>query len=758
MITFRGDIMKQKLYNCLVNKHIGITTRYHKMHDGLTGIRKILSWIYLIWLNFAYYILFCRFLGKEKKVAMYESKLIPNKTSESSQAINLSVENYIEKLSKYEIISFDIFDTLIFRPVAIPTDAFYLVGKELQLQNFKDIRAWAEADARIKCNARNGHMEVTSYDIWDNMNEDIGCDKKHGLEVESYVEQELCHANPFMLEVWNRLFALGKKLIIVSDMYLPKDTIENILLKAGFVGYEKLYLSNEYAKNKAGGRIYREVIKDYFDVDTDSSVKSGKNISKMTNVNRNPNGFSIVHVGDNVHSDCNMARGYGLDVFPYQNINKNMLLYRPYDMSYMVGSAYRGIISSYLYNGLNKYSLDYEFGFIYGGLFALGYCNFIHEYCEKNNVDKILFLSRDGDILKQTYDYLYPDNKTEYVYWSRKAATKLEHSFDKHDYFRRFIYHKINQEYTIKDILHSMGLDCLVEDLCDWESIWLKWVKKSEVESKSLALKQLAEDTSKNIDKEKTRNKIEENFSEEKLASSRKKNFLDLRADDELTEKNGYLLRRFIEANWHKVIYTYSEQNSAAKTYYSEILSDCKKAVAVDIGWAGSGALTLDYLVKNVWKIPCDITGIIAGTNTIHNAEPDASEPFLQSGKLVAYLYSQSHNRDLLKKHDPNKDYNVYWELLLSSPTRQFEGFGFNEDGSVGLDFGKLDANQEGIKEIQKGIMDFVKEYHSHFKKFPYMFNISGRDAYAPMLLAASHNEKYLKAVKKRFDLKINVD
>ncbi len=38
------------------------------------------------------------------------------------------------------------------------------------------------------------------------------------------------------------------------------------------------------------------------------------------------------------------------------------------------------------------------------------------------------------------------------------------------------------------------------------------------------------------------------------------------------------------------------------------------------------------------------------------------------------------------------------------------------------------------------------------------MFNISGRDAYAPMLVAASHNERYLKAIEKRFDLKINVD
>lgn len=48
--------------------------------------------------------------------------------------------------------------------------------------------------------------------------------------------------------------------------------------------------------------------------------------------------------------------------------------------------------------------------------------------------------------------------------------------------------------------------------------------------------------------------------------------------------------------------------------------------------------------------------------------------------------------------------------------------------------------------------------YHDRFKGFPYMFNISGRDAYAPMLVAASHNERYLKMVEKRFQLEIMVN
>lgn len=226
-------------------------------------------------------------------------------------------------------------------------------------------------------------------------------------------------------------------------------------------------------------------------------------------------------------------------------------------------------------------------------------------------------------------------------------------------------------------------------------------------------------------------------------------------------------MRRFIEAKWEFVINKYDEQMRSAEKYYKDVLRKCSKVTAVDIGWAGSGACALSHLVENVWKIPCKLTGIIAGTNTIYNYEPDASEPFLQNEKLVAYLYSQQHNRDLLKKHNPDKEYNVYWELLLSSPTPHFEGFYSGKKGEkdmyiseldISLKFGKDDENLEGIKDIQNGIVDFSNEYIECFKNFPYMFNISGRDAYAPMLVAASHNERYLKKIGEKFALEVNVN
>ena len=68
-------------------------------------------------------------------------------------------------------------------------------------------------------------------------------------------------------------------------------------------------------------------------------------------------------------------------------------------MTSLIGSAYRGIVNAKLHNGEGCYSPFYAYGYAYAGFLALGYCNFIHEYASSHNIDKILFLSRDGYIL-----------------------------------------------------------------------------------------------------------------------------------------------------------------------------------------------------------------------------------------------------------------------------------------------------------------------------------------------------------------------
>lgn len=691
--------MRLHIYNFLVNRHSGIRDRYHRVHDhGGTG-RRLVSYLYLFFLNFCYYCLFCRFLAKEKKMELFEEKKLPELPeselhlkqyaelrlkkrsaphSEPFTAKELTVRCFVDLLSGYDVISFDIFDTLIFRPFSDPTELFYLLGDRLGLMDVRRIRMEQEALARRDCFDRQGHYEITLAEIWQRMEREMGVSAGKGMVLEQALESELCYANPFMHEVFEILRAKGKKIICISDMYLSREFLTGLLERNGYSGLEKLYVSCEYRKNKGTGELFR-MVRDEFPPET-----------------------RLIHVGDNERSDVKMAGKCGFAVLYYPNVNRQSQAFRSYDMSPVVGGAYRGIVNARLYQGDRICSPEYEYGFIYGGLFVLGYCRFIHEYCRSHGVEKLLFLSRDGDILKEAYDRLYPEDNTSYVCWSRNAATKLMAEFDRYDYFRRYLYHKINQGVTVGAALEAMELGGLRE-------------------THALPL------------------------------------------SDELTDRNADKVKNFILDHYAEVCSAYQDEQKAAQVYYGKVLAGIGHAAAVDIGWAGSGAISLSFLAEKVWELPCRITGIIAGTNTIHNREPDAGEMFLQNGRLVSYLFSQSHNRDVMKRHDPGKDYNVYWELLLSSPERKFLGFGFSggepsgiysEDGrEVRLSFGKQDVNQEGILEIRRGILDFVSDYTEHFEKEPSLLRISGRDACAPMLAAASRNEKYLKAIAARFAL-----
>lgn len=672
--------MRIKIYNILVNKHPGIKERYHRFHDGSKGVKKAVTWLYLFWLNFCYYILFCHFLDQRSGLKIYEEKKLPLNQSESALAAqaHTDVNSCVEKLMQYDIISFDIFDTLIYRPFSEPADLFFFVGAELGILDFKRIRMQMEAEERETCRKERGHTEITLADIWKRMERESGIPAEEGSGIEQEMESRFCYANPYMLRIFQELKQRGKQIVVISDMYLPEVFLHRLLEKNGYHGISRLYVSCEYQKNKAEGGLF-ELVKGNF-----------------------PENAKIIHVGDSPVSDIQMAQKQGWETLYYPNADRWAKKYRAYDMSPLIGGAYRGIVNHYLYNGSAVYGMEYEYGFIYGGLFVVGYCHFIHEYCRQHQIDKLLFLSRDGDILKQVYDRLYPQDHTSYVYWSRTAAVKLMAEHDRYDYFRRFLYHKVNQKKTIREILASMELEPLADEL-------------------DAALKQT----------------------------------------DFLTDKNAEILKCFLQQRFGQILTLYQEQSLAAKDYYARELAGCRKACAIDIGWAGSGAVSLSYLVERCWKLSCEITGIVAGTNTLHNAEPDASENFLQSGKLVSYLFSQSHNRDIMKKHDLNRDYNVYWELLLASPTEQFVGFGYaaDEKGNkqVKLHFGRKDFNQEGIKEIQRGILDFSAEYMAHFEAFPYMAAVSGRDAYAPMLLAAGHKEQYLRRMAEKFALDVNV-
>ncbi|MDE7224784.1 MAG: HAD-IA family hydrolase [Acetatifactor sp.] len=668
--------LRMKIYNKLVNRIPAIQKRYHGLRQQYRGIKgRVYAWLALLGMNIAWMFGMRRF-GSDY-LNPDEKKRIPLEESESSMTKREAPRELAKRLLQYDVISFDIFDTLIYRPMSAPTDLFFWVGEKLCYMDFEHLRREMEWTARREKYAREKTYEVTLEDIYDVIEEHVGIPKELGMQAEISTELEMCFGNPYMLEVFQYLQGQGKTLVCTSDMYLPEDVIRQIVEKNGFQGIDRYFISCEEKASKGDGSLFAKVLETY-----------------------GPD-RRYVHVGDHPVSDVEQAEKAGLAIEYYQNANIAGRPYRAEDMSIMTGTLYRGIVNAHIHNGLHEYTQEYELGYIYGGLFVLGYCQWIHEYVCSHEIDKILFLARDGDIINKVYNRLYPEEAriTEYVYWSRLAATKMGARYFKYDYFRRFVFHKVRHEYTLEQVFRSMEITDMLQQMCQ--------------------------------------------------------ELPECSPDSKLTDQNAGPIVEYLKTNWEQVLSHYEGQLQGGEIYFQRILGDSRKAVAVDIGWAGSGAVVLNHLVQKHWNINCEVIGLIAGTNTLYNAEPNMSEPMLYGGQLVSYLYSQENNRELWKKHDAAQGHNLFWEMLLESENKGFRGFSY-ANGREGYIWGEQDDNQQGIRELQQGILDYVSDYiqlaHADKKV------ISGSDVYYAMVALQNVNRKYAERLIKSFNQKIGVE
>ena len=308
--------------------------------------------------------------------------------------------NIYEEIKKHNIISFDIFDTLLIRPYVKPTDLFLHIEKLYKIEGFHKNRILAEKSARGKY---IDYEEITLNKIY----EEIDDKYKRFKEIEIELEERILTIHKENKEIYDYALRIGKKIIIVSDMYLPKNVIEKILIKNNYTNYYKLYLSSELNLTKASGNLYKYIIDDL-------KVKPS----------------TIMHLGDNYHSDFENARLYGIDaffiekiidIFLKSNIRAEKLLHKDKNnigVSIMLGLSAFSCFNKNDKNKENNYWRN--FGFIYGGPAVFSYMNWLKKQIIKENIKEVLFMARDGYSLKKVFDTIKPEYiKTHYIYAPR---------------------------------------------------------------------------------------------------------------------------------------------------------------------------------------------------------------------------------------------------------------------------------------------------------------------------------------------------
>ena len=153
-----------------------------------------------------------------------KARLLPKNAGKEIPLFLSERESPDTRLFPYETVSFDLFDTLVFRSVREPAAVFSVVENTLQRPGFAQKRKAAEARARQEKHRRTGSWEVTFGEIYRYLDND-----PEAMETELAAELALCHPDPVTATLWEAVGRQGKRRVITSDMYLPGETLARIL-------------------------------------------------------------------------------------------------------------------------------------------------------------------------------------------------------------------------------------------------------------------------------------------------------------------------------------------------------------------------------------------------------------------------------------------------------------------------------------------------------------------------------------------------
>jgi len=194
----------------------------------------------------------------------------------------------LHQIEEHDIISFDIFDTLVMRNVYVNKDVFRIIAQRLDpVWGIDFFTARTEAEFSLS-------RETYPYieDIYADVVRRCPCLKGQEADLiadEIALETELIIPRRDAVAIFDLAKQLGKMVNIVSDMYFHQDTIRAILDNVGITGYQKLLVSSEYGTSKP-----QHLFEKYL-----AEIPEGR----------------CLHVGDSWECDIFPAQKLGIDTF-----------------------------------------------------------------------------------------------------------------------------------------------------------------------------------------------------------------------------------------------------------------------------------------------------------------------------------------------------------------------------------------------------------------------------------------------------------
>jgi len=373
---------------------------------------------------------------------------------ENTKIRNFSILLKLLEIHYLRVISFDIFDTLIFRPAIKPQEIFIFLNKyytELTRKPKNNIE-------KLRINCENelineiGIENVTLDLIYERLGKKMGISKSHLRilkEKEVSLEISLAKINIEMLAILRIAKEAGKRIILTSDMYLTSPYIIMILNKFA-IDYDALYISADLRKRKDNGSLFDEIIA------REQVLPS-----------------EILHIGDNENSDYLIPLKRGIIAFHYTPF---CLMVKNY-YSEGILSKINGITSiflGYLFNEesilksevCKKYTSLFDFAYYSLGPLLLAMTLYLLSLSKiQKKYDTLLFSSRDGylplkvyEILRNAVGYGIPG---KYIYCGRRSLSIANYNDNPIGYLTT-IYNEASRRcknYTVKDLFELLKLE-----------------------------------------------------------------------------------------------------------------------------------------------------------------------------------------------------------------------------------------------------------------------------------------------------------
>lgn len=299
----------------------------------------------------------------------------------------MTIQEIKSEIQKYEYVSFDIFDTLIYRSVYKPNDIFKMVEEVYRLQFRKNISSFYINRVYSAAKAKEYYKkEVTIDEIYQFMPY-----KQTEVEILKQIEIDCeidtCMPNLLMCDLLNWCTSNGKFVVITSDMYLPSHVLEKILVKIG-VNYNKLYVSCEVGDTKRSGLLFDYILKDL-----GISAKQ------------------LCHIGDDENNDIFQAEKKGIK--PYYTVSSVKDHISCYSNKYRRSITIDKITRMYQhkYYDCKCKSPEYRIGYNVLGPFLFCFCLWINKLKKDEKINGLYFLSREGYLIQKIYNIMYPENE-----------------------------------------------------------------------------------------------------------------------------------------------------------------------------------------------------------------------------------------------------------------------------------------------------------------------------------------------------------